>query len=316
MIMKKFIFCAFLIICFPSVLFGLEVSFKNEAIVSGSMLTLADVAVLRPFSKAEVLSGLVLFPSPAHGEQRCFNSSILKVYVLDAIVNKESVRWNGSETVCVRREGAVASQNDIQSLIDAELGELLGHLSAEQVVFKARNLPDMPGLPTGQVEYKVLFSDRDILKSRQVNVIIKVDGRVRENLTITGRVQAILPVVVAMEKLNRGTVLTQDNIMTKLENIAELKDPCLDSEAIIGQVLKKAVSMNQVISEHDLDMPVLIERRQVVTMFLQTGSFQISDKGLALANGKMGDVIMIKNLKSNREVPCRVIGPGLTMVEF
>jgi flagella basal body P-ring formation protein FlgA len=314
--MKKFIFCAFLIICFPSMLFGLEVSFKNEAIVSGSMLTLADVAVLRPVSKAEVLSGLVLFPSPAYGEQRCFNSSILKAYVLDAIVNKDSVRWNGSETVCVRREGAVATQHDIQSLIDAELGEILGHLSAEQVVFKARNLPDMPGFPTGQVEYKVLFSDRDILKSRQVNVIIKVDGRVRENLTITGRVQAILPVVVAMEKLNRGTVLTRDNIMTKLENIAELKDPCLDSEAIIGQVLKKTVSMNQVISEHDLDLPVLIERRQVVTMLLQTGSFQISDKGLASANGKMGDVIMIKNLKSNREIPCRVIGPGLTMVEF
>jgi flagella basal body P-ring formation protein FlgA len=100
--------------------------------------------------------------------------------------------------------------------------------------------------------------------------------------------------------------------MTKPGNIAELKDPCLDPEAIIGQVLKKSVSMNQVISEHDLDMPVLIERRQVVTMFLQKGSLQISDKGLASANGKMGDVIMIKNLKSNREVPCRVIGPGMT----
>jgi hypothetical protein len=202
--MKRFIFCAFLMLWCPSMLFGLEVSFKNEAVVSGSMLTLADVAVLRPVSKAEVLSGLVLFPSPDHGEQRCFNSSILKAYVLDAVVNKDSVRWSGAETVCVRREGAVVSQNEIQSVINAELGEILGHLSAEQVVFKAANLPDMPGFPTGQVEYEVLFSDRDILKSRQVNVIIKVDGRVRENLTITGQVQAVLPVVVASGKTKPG----------------------------------------------------------------------------------------------------------------
>jgi flagellar basal body P-ring formation protein FlgA len=314
--MKRFVFCAFLIFSCPSMLFGLEVNFKNEAVVSGSMLTLAEVAVLRPFSKAEILSGLVLFPSPSHGEQKCFDSSILKAYVLEAVVNKDSIQWSGSDTVCVRREGAVVSQNKIQSVIDARLREILGHLSAEQVVFKVLNMPDLPGFPMGRVEYEVLFSDRDVLKSRQVNVIIKVDGKVRENLTITGQVQALIPVVVAVEKLKRGTILTPNNIMIKLKNITELKDPCLDPEAIFGLILKQSVSMNQVISEHDLDMPVLIERRQVVEMFLQKGALQISTKGLASANGKMGDVIMIKNIKSNREVPCRVIGPGITMVEF
>jgi flagellar basal body P-ring formation protein FlgA len=314
--MKRFIFCAFLMLWCPSILFGMEVNFKDEAVVGGSMLTLADVAVLSPVSKAEVLSGLILFPSPDHGKQRCFNSSILKAYVLDAVVNKESVRWSGAETVCVRREGAVVSQNTIQAVINAELQNVLGHLSAEQVFFKAANLPDMPGFPTGQVEYEVLFSDRDIMKSRQVNVIVKVDGRIRENIAVSGQVQAVLPVVVAVDKLNRGTVLTRENIMTKPGNIAELKDPCLDPEAVVGQVLKKSVSMNQVISEHDLDLPVLIQRRQVVTMIFQKGSLRISDKGLASANGKMGDLIMIKNLKSNREVPCRVIGAGMTSVEF
>jgi flagellar basal body P-ring formation protein FlgA len=314
--MKRFIVCAFLILSCPSMLFGLEVSFKNEALVNGPMLTLSDVAMLRPVSKAEVLSGIVLFPSPAPGEQRCFNSSILKAYVLDAVVNKDSVKWSGAETVCIRREGAVVSQNEIQTVINNKLREILGHLPAEQVVFEAVHLPDISHFPTGNIEYEVLFSDRDILKSRQVNVIIKLDGKVQENVTITGRVQALVPVVVAMEKLNRGAVLAQDNIMTQLKNIVDLKDPCLNPEAIIGQVLKKSVSMNQVISEQDLDMPVLIERREVVTMVLQKGNLQLSTTGVASSNGKMGDVIMIKNIKSNREVPCRVMGPGMTMVEF
>jgi flagellar basal body P-ring formation protein FlgA len=314
--MKRFIVCAFLILSCPPMLFGLEISFKNEAIVSGPMLTLSDVAMLRPVSKAEVLSGIVLFSSPAPGEKRCFNSSILKAYVLDAVVNKDSVKWSGAETVCIHREGAVVSQNEIQTVINNRLREILGHLSAEQVVFEAVHLPDISHFPTDDVEYEVLFSDRDILKSRQVNVIIKLDGKVQENVTITGRVQALVPVVVAIEKLKRGAVLAQDNIMTQLKNIADLKDPCLNPEAIIGQVLKKSVSMNQVISEQDLEMPVLIERREVVTMVLQKGNLQLSTTGVASSNGKMGDVIMIKNLKSNREVPCRVVGPGMTMVEF
>ncbi len=314
--MKRFIFCALLIFSSPSILLGLEVHFKNEVAVSGPMLTLEDVAVLRPVSKAEVFSKLALFPAPALGEKKCFNSSTFKPYVLDAIFNKDSVRWGGAESVCIRREGSVTRGNDLQSVIDDRLQEALGYLSAEQVGFEAANLPEMPSFPQGRIEYEVLFSDRDILQSRQVNVIIKVDGQVRENLTISGQVQAFLPVVVAVEKLNRGTVLTRDNIMTKLENIAALKDPCLDPGAIMGQILKKSVSMNQVISEHDLEMPVLIERRQVVTMLLQKGTLQISTSGVASTNGKMGDVIMVKNIKSNREIPCRVIGHGLTMVEF
>jgi flagellar basal body P-ring formation protein FlgA len=314
--MRRNILFIFLILSYPSILYSLEVSFKNDAVVAESMLTLADVAFLRPFSKAEILSGLELFPSPSPGEKRCFDNSILKAYVLEAVVNKDSIQWSGSDIVCVRRDGVIMNQNRIQSIIDAKLREIFGHFLNGQVFFKAVNLPDLPDVPTGLVEYEVLFSDRDVLKSKQVNVVIKVDGRVRENLKITGQVQSLLPVVVAVEKLSRGTILTRDNIMAQIKNIAELKDPCLDPDAIIGRVLKKSVSINQVISEHDLDMPVLIERKQVVTMFLQKGGLEISTKGLASANGKMDDVIMIKNLKSNREVPCRVIGPGMTMVEY
>lgn len=316
MTMKRFIFCILLIFISPSTLLGLEVSFKNEAVVSKSMLTLTDVAVLRPVSKAEVLSGIELVPSPAPGEKKCFNTGTFKTYVLNAIVNKDSVRWSGSETVCVQREGAVVSRNEIQSVIDAKLKEALRHLYLEQVFFETGNLPEIADFPQGRIEYEVFFPGQDILKSRQVNVIIKVDGKVRENFAISGQVHALLPVVVAVEKLNRGTVLTRDHILTKVKNIAELNDPCLDPGSIIGKKLKRSVPMDKVISEHDLDMPVLIERRQLVTILLEKGALQISTKGMASENGKMGDMIMVKNLKSNREVPCRVIGPGQAMVEF
>ena len=239
--MKRLISYVTFILLFPSIVFGLEVSFKSEALVSGPVITIGDVAVVSPFSKAEVLSGLVLFPAPDEGEQRCFNSSTLKSYVLDSITNKESVRWSGSESVCVHREGKAASRTETETLA---------------------------------------------------------------------------LVVVASEKLNRGTLITQEHLMTRVENIAKLNNPCLDPGTVIGKRLKRCVDINRVISEDDLEMPVLIERRQIVTMLLEKGALQISTRGMALANGKLGDAIMVKNLKSNREVLCRVTGPGMTMVEF
>lgn len=241
--MKKLICYIIFLLILPSLTFAIEISFKNDALVSGSVLTLGDVAVVSPYSKAEVLSKLALFAAPAAGEKKCFNSSTLKSYILEGIINKESVRWSGAENVCVMRKGKAVSRNEKEA-------------------------------------------------------------------------ETLADVVVASEKLSRGTVISQKNIMIKVENIAELINPCLDPETVIGKRLKRSINMNRVISEDDLEMPVLIERREMVTMLLEKGGLQISTKGMALSNGKLGDAIMVKNQKSNREVLCRVIGPGMTRVNF
>lgn len=315
--MKRFVFgIVVFLVLFPSLLFSMEIQFKQEAVVDTSMLTLADVAVIRPFSKSQVLSDLVLFPSPAKGTKKCFDSRTLKAYVLDAVINKESIRWTGADTVCIRHEVVSKSACGIQSAINTELQKALKPLSAQRVAFNIRNLPSTPTFKTGKVEYEVSFSDRDILKSRQVNVIIRVDGQVRENLVIAGHVQAFMPVVVATEKMNRGAIIEQDQVQTKVKNIAQLTNAYLDNDKVIGKRLKRSVNINQVITEFDLDLPILVERRQMVTMILQKGSLQISTKGLASQKGKMGDVIMVKNMNSKRQIPCRVVGPGLTVVEF
>lgn len=279
-------------------------------------MALSDVAEIRPFSKAEILSNLELFPAPSEGNRKCFDSLALKPYVLDAVINKESIRWAGADTVCVRRGVAAKSTSGIQAAINTELRKALKHLSAQQVAFNIRNPLETPTYTEGNIDYEVLFSDRNILKSRQANVIIRVDGHVKENLIIAGRVQAFVPVVATTERMSRGTVIQQEQIQTRIKNIAELTDPYLRPDKVIGKRLKRTVDINHIITESDLDLPILVQRRQVVTMILQKGLLQISTKGLSSQKGRMGDVIMVKNMKSRREIPCRIIGPGLTLVEF
>lgn len=300
----------------PSLLFGLQVRFKDEAVVSGPMLTLVDVARIRPVSKAKGLGEIVLFPAPGSGEQRCFQSNTLKAYIQDALSRKNHIQWEGAETVCVRRTGRLFGPEEIRSMINAELRAALGHLQAKRVSFKLRNPAPTLSLPKGRVKANIIFADQDILESRQVSVIIRVGGQVVKNLTLAGQVQAYLPVVKAARDLRRGTVLRQTDVLTQSRNIAELRKPCLDPGAVIGKRLKRSVAMNHVLSKHDLDRPDLVQRRQIVTMLLQKGPLRIRAKGVATRNGKEGQVIMIENLRSQQEVPCRVVGPGVARVEF
>jgi flagella basal body P-ring formation protein FlgA len=305
-----------LVMWWPAAAFGLEVEFRSEAVVGGEMLTIGDVADIRPRGEAAKVSGTPLFPAPSAGERRCFKSRTLKAYIMQAVDGNSGFSWAGADEVCVRGEAVLIEAESIQSVIDERLRAALWPLGAKRVRFKLRSRPGPLSLPEGDVSYKVVFSDRDILESRKATVIVRVDGRVRENLSLAGRVEAYLPVVVAARGLSRGTILARSDLAVREKNITGLSDPCLDIDSVAGKSLARALSVNQAVSRNDLDQPIMIKRREIVTMVIEKGPLRISARGEAASAGRRGEVIMVRNMRSEREVPCRVIGGGLARVEF
>ncbi|MFW5901619.1 MAG: flagellar basal body P-ring formation chaperone FlgA [Thermodesulfobacteriota bacterium] len=317
--MKRWVLVIWLVCGLPGLVFGLEVRFKADAEAGGDMLTVGDVAELRPADKAGGLAAEPLFPAPEPGEQRCFQSRTLKAYVMAAAADpseKKALEFSGAGVVCVRHTGRLVSADQIQSVIDKELRSALGGMAAERIGFRLRNRPDALSLPPGRVSYEVLFSDKDIVDSRQVSVIVKVDGRVLENLTFAGQVQALAPVVVTGQKLRRGTEISRTDVRMQPRNLAELERPCVALEEAVGKRLKRSLAVDQVIRRSDLERPVLVERREIVTIVFEKGALRISARGKATADGRKGEVIMVENMRSHRQVPCTVIGEGLTRANF
>jgi flagella basal body P-ring formation protein FlgA len=314
---QRIVFSMIMVLFCPGFVLGLEVHFKQEALVKGSMLTLGDVAEVRGGRDTAVMEDIVLFPSPGTGKKRCYQRQTLKAYICEGLAESESIAWSGAATICILREGSrLIEPETVQAWINKALQEAAGHLEAEQIAFELRTPPKPISLPQGKLSREIVFSDPDILDSRQVSVIIRVNDRVLENLTLAGQIQACVPVVVTAQKLQRGTVLRRNHLLLKERNLAELEDPYVDINAALGKHVKRTVSMNQVLDRHDLANPVVIKRRQLVTMVLKKGPLQIQAKGLAVTEGRIGDQVMIRNMRSKQEVPCTVIGPGLTKVEF
>lgn len=290
--------------------------FKPEAVVSSPVLTLADVAEIQPVSRAKALGGLELFPAPGPGQRVCHKSSTLRAYVRQAVSDGENIEWSGAENVCVRHAGTLVTAAKIRSVVNARLRTALSRLGAERVAFDIRNEPGPVNLPHGKVTYEVVFSDPEIINSRKVTVIIRVDGRVAENVSIAGRVQAFLPVAAAARELKRGEVLTKSDVSWPVKNIAGLRQPCLDPETVVGRCVVRPVKAGGVLHRRDLDRPVLVERRQLVTMILEKGNLRIQARGMATTDGKKGEVILVKNMRSNREIPCKVVGRKTVRVDF
>ncbi len=318
--LKVLLCCLPALVCFllqPLSACGFEVHFRKEAVVDGGMLRLGDIAEVISDRQAGEIEDIRLFPAPGPGERQCYSGSTVRAYVLEAFQGRgEEISWTGPDRVCVRHKGVLLEPGKVVSVINSKLSSALSHLSAEKTRFVPRNKPDTLALPPGSPEYQVEFSDPDILNSRKASVIVRVDGRVVKNLTVPGRVEAYMPVVAAREKLRRGTVISRHQVETRVENIADLRSPCLDAGKVEGKRVKRSIAAGEVLSRSDIELPVLVERRQMVTMILEKGPLHIRARGRAASRGRMGDLITVENMRSNKEVQCRVIGKGVTRVEF
>lgn len=320
--MKRILLSIFAVGCvvvFAPRALGVEITFRAEAGIRSPMLRIGDIADIAPAEKARELAGLPLFPAPPHGDERCYRSATLRAYVRDAVraeSEQESISFGGADAVCIRQGATLVEDNEIVGVINEHLESAIGHMEAEKLSFVPRNTPEALSLPEGDVDFEVLFSSPDVVSSRQATLIVRVDGRVRHNISVPGEIRALVPVVVASENLGRGDVIGPEDVRIELKNLNGLKNPVTDKQDAIGMKLRRPLAVNRVISESDLDLPVLVERRQVITLIANRGALEISTRGQAMASGRRGDIVMIKNLRSDREVPGRVIGPGLAKVEF
>ena len=59
-----------------------------------------------------------------------------------------------------------------------------------------------------------------------------------------------------------------------------------------------------------------IKEGDLVSIFARKGALNLSTKGLAKTDGRLGETIQVKNISSNKVIHCRVDGPGIVSVEF
>ena len=204
----------------------------------------------------------------------------------------------------------------MQGWLERYLSENRALLPDADVSFSRINLPESFTVPAGFIEAQVVPSDTDLLSSRRFSVTIYSDGRPVDNRTVYGELQALAPVVVLARSMRRGTVLRPgDLLMTELD-ITRLRDPCLDLDEVVGKTLRRSGRRGDVVSKRYLDIPDLVKRNDVVTIFLQRGGLFLTAKGVARMSGQAGETIRVRNIGSNREIFCQVTGPNQVRVIF
>lgn len=294
---------------------ALEITFRPDAEVEAVAVTLADIADFSDDSElARALASKAVGQS-GQPEQNVVLDSASIIRQLTATLDLPGdIVWSGSASVKVHRAGITVGQEKLQQIIDEFLAAHSDDLPAADIRYIVDNTPMPFVLPAGDLKWEVIPSDPGILGSSRFVIIFKVDGKVRKNMSLTGRFEAMAPVAVASADLPKGSLLVSGNLVMETRDITRFRKPCLDPAQLEGRMALRNIKAGSVIELSMVQVPPLVKKGEVVKIVLNRGGIFLSTLGVARNDGGKDELIKVENISSNKILQCRVSAAGLVEV--
>lgn len=210
--------------------------------------------------------------------------------------------------------GTWQSHDAIRALVQDHLAGQSGRgLGAADLEVEVSTLDPRLRLPACPEPLRVLPGQGQRLGA--VSVAVRCPGSAPWTLYVQARVAAFAAVLVASRPLPRGARLADSDLEPVRMNIATLPQGYVTSaDTVVGKVLRQALAAGQPIRPGQLEDPHLVIRGQQVTLRATREGFAVSMAGTALANGRRGDRIQVRNATSGRIVEGEVMSAGVVDV--
>lgn len=132
---------------------------------------------------------------------------------------------------------------------------------------------------------------------------------------INANISLYAKVVHAALPLNRGHILTKDDLIMSEENLSQLHYGYFSKpEQLIGKQLKRRLTQNRIIKVNYVKAPTLVKRGEIVSIVAENRGYSVKMTGIAMSNGSKGERIQVKNSSSRRIIEGTVQEPGIISI--
>ena len=136
-------------------------------------------------------------------------------------------------------------------------------------------------------------------------------------LRLWGFVEVLKKVPVVVKPLQAGEVFREEHVSLELRELSRLPhDVVFDVGSALGKEVRMSLRPGMVLRTSHLQLPVLVKRNEEVELIAQGKNFIVKAKGVALENGRLGEVIRVKNKESQKVVFAKVVGERIVEVSY
>ncbi len=153
--------------------------------------------------------------------------------------------------------------------------------------------------------------------SGRTTVGIKCNHDKPWTLYVNATIQRFESIVVAKRSIPRGSIVSESDLILAKQDTSRLNGAYFRKIAFaIGKKAKQTIRANTPLTQRVLIEPQIIKRGDPVTILAQNGLLEIRAPGSALASGKIGDIILVKNTKSKRTIEARITNNSTVTVQM
>lgn len=328
---SHFVFAAMLIM---SILFAelaceaAVIRLRPEATVSGSIITLGDIAEITRAEGdlIEKLYRIQLIPAPPAGRDATVDYSTIRSRLLAHGVDLSSVEFTGHSRVKVV-SGAVAETNLIRQVSSSgrviqwrkkEVDRILSlaiHSYLSTAATNAGRYSVESRLTEDQISSILSCNKRTVqvrggqmpLQGKQTfELRFETNSRQAKAMGVVVNLQPLPFVLAAQSQLPRGHIVRQDDLMWK--QVADISKGFVNPEYLIGKETIRPLSTDEIISKDHIQKTQLVRSNDIVSVYVRTTAFTLQRQFKARSNGALGETVKLVDLKGKNPVMAKITG--------
>ncbi len=174
-------------------------------------------------------------------------------------------------------------------------------------------------VPDGKVEIKVdKIATKNITSRMIARVSIFVNDKFAKSIGLPVEIKAYKNVLVARYQINRDELITADKVEWKSVDITNnTRDFLREEDLQKGVTALKTYMPNEAINMRFAKITPAIAKNSVVkVVFTTNGTLSVSTEGIALSDGRIGDVINIENKTYKKIYTGKVIDENKVLIEI
>jgi flagellar basal body P-ring formation protein FlgA len=145
----------------------------------------------------------------------------------------------------------------------------------------------------------------------QAQAYILAAGKTETVKPVSGSYIPLVDVPVLKRQLAKTDVIEEKDLGSKaIPDRFVRKDTVTDAKLLIGQSPRSIISADRPIRQGEISSPILIKKGQSVQLTYTNPYMSLKATGVALQDGAAGDMIRVKNDKSEKAVGGRVVANG------
>jgi len=224
-------------------------------------------------------------------------------------------------SICLALQPAVLPQAnrdaEIKEAVSSYIKQKTENLGYD-IRIKRISLNAVPKLPEGNLEYEVMAPRQwEGWGAVNVAVLVRHGDMTVANISMRVEVEAITEMVVTLRQLDHGSIISSSDVTLQKRDIATVSGKFTGNIAdVLGKVTRTTIKANAVLRTDQVEKMALVKSGQMVTIVAENAVMKITVAGKARSSGAEGDLIMVQNLNSLKEIQARVLNSSTVQVGF